>query len=285
MVSLDCTQAGTSIRIRQRYGLRQGQRNRDRPLVTTHEEPVLKATPENQSLLLDLQAVDTRLDQLAHQEATLPQTAQLAELTDRLAELNTDVVNASTELSDLSQDVRKAEDEVEQVRKRTTRDQELLDSGSITSGKQLEEIQHEITSLLRRASELEDAQLEVMERAEGAQARVDELSLQIGEVQQEHAKVSAALEVAVTVIRADRADLDSQRAGLAARVPTDLLALYDKLRDSLGGVGAAPLRGSRCEGCHMQLPPTDLKAIVEAEADEVVRCEECRRILIRTAAS
>ena len=82
-----------------------------------------------------------------------------------------------------------------------------------------------------------------MERAEGAQARVDELSLQIGEVQQEHAKVSAALEVAVTVIRADRADLDSQRAGLAARVPTDLLALYDKLRDSLGGVGAAPLRG------------------------------------------
>ena len=86
-------------------------------------EPVLKATPENQSLLLDLQAVDTRLDQLAHQEATLPQTAQLAELTDRLAELNTDVVNASTELSDLSQDVRKAEDEVEQVRKRTTRDQ------------------------------------------------------------------------------------------------------------------------------------------------------------------
>ncbi|WP_460997297.1 CT398-like coiled coil hairpin domain-containing protein, partial [Staphylococcus aureus] len=87
---------------------------------------------------------------------------------------------------------------------------QLLDSGSITSGKQLEEIQHEITSLLRRASEREDAQLEVMERAEGAQARVDELSLQIGEVQQEHAKVSAALEVAVTVIRADRADLDSQ---------------------------------------------------------------------------
>jgi hypothetical protein len=89
--------------------------------------------------LLDLQAVDTRLDQLAHQEATLPQTAQLAELTERLAELNTDAVNASTELSDLSQDVRKAEDEVEQVRKLTTRDQELLDSGSITSGKQLEE--------------------------------------------------------------------------------------------------------------------------------------------------
>lgn len=254
-------------------------------MVTTLEESVLKATPENQSILLDLQAVDTRLDQLAHQEATLPQTAQLADLTERLAELNTDAVNASTELSDLSQDVRKAEDEVEQVRKRTTRDQELLDSGSITSGKQLEEIQHEITSLLRRASELEDAQLEVMERAESVQSRVDELTGKISDVQQEHAKVSAGREVAIAQIAVDRADLDSQRVGLASRVPPDLLALYDKLRDTLGGVGAAPLRGSRCEGCHMQLPPTDLKAIVEAEPDEVVRCEECRRILIRTANS
>jgi hypothetical protein len=124
-----------------------------------------------------------------------------------------------------------------------------------------------------------------MERAESVQSRVDDITGKISEVQQEHAKVSAGREVAMAQIAVDRADLDSQRVGLASRVPPDLLALYDKLRDTLGGVGAAPLRGSRCEGCHMQLPPTDLKAIVEAEPDEVVRCEECRRILIRTANS
>lgn len=251
-------------------------------MVTTPEEPVLKASPQDQSLLLNVQGVDTKLDQLAHREANLPETQQLASLTDRLAELNTDAINASTELSDLERDVRKAEDEVEQVRKRTAKDQQLLDSGSITSGKQLEEIQHEITSLARRQGELEDAQLEVMERAEEAQGRVDQLTAAIADAQREQAKIAAAHDISTTQITREREDLESQRATLAGGLPTDLLALYDKLRDTLGGVGAAPLRGSRCEGCHMQIAPTDLQVIKDAELDDVVRCEECRRILVRS---
>ena len=251
-------------------------------MVPTPEERVLKASPELQSRLLEVQDVDTRLDQLAHREANLPETQQLAELTERLAELNTDVVNASTDLSDLEREVRKAEDEVEQVRKRTAKDQDLLDSGSISSGKQLEEIQHEITSLLRRQTELEDAQLEVMERAEGAQNRVDQLTAAIAEAQASQAELESVHAALIAEIADERRQLMAQRDALAADLPADLTALYDKLRDSLGGVGAAPLRGSRCEGCHMQIAPTDLKVIADADADEVVRCEECRRILVRS---
>lgn len=251
-------------------------------MVPTPEERVLKASPELQSRLLEVQDVDTRLDQLAHREANLPETQQLAELTERLAELNTDVVNASTDLSDLEREVRKAEDEVEQVRKRTAKDQDLLDSGSISSGKQLEEIQHEIASLLRRQTELEDAQLEVMERAEGAQNRVDQLTAAISEAQASQAELESVHAALIAEIADERRQLMAQRDALAADLPADLTALYDKLRDSLGGVGAAPLRGSRCEGCHMQIAPTDLKAIADADADEVVRCEECRRILVRS---
>ena len=251
-------------------------------MVPTPEERVLKASPELQSRLLEVQDVDTRLDQLAHREANLPETQQLAELTERLAELNTDVVNASTDLSDLEREVRKAEDEVEQVRKRTAKDQDLLDSGSISSGKQLEEIQHEITSLLRRQTELEDAQLEVMERAEGAQNRVDQLTAAIAEAQASQAELESVHAALTAEIADERRQLLAQRDALAVDLPADLTALYDKLRDSLGGVGAAPLRGSRCEGCHMQIAPTDLKVIADADADEVVRCEECRRILVRS---
>lgn len=252
---------------------------------TTRKEHVLKATPEHQALLLDLQDVDTRLDQLAHREATLPETKELAALTDQLAELNTDAVNAATDLSDLEREVSRAENEVDQVRKRTARDRELLDSGAISSGKQLEEIQHEIASLLRRQSELEDTQLEVMERAEEAQNRADALKSSIAQAQHAQADIRAAQERAVAEIAEERAELSAKRQALSGDVPAELLALYDKLRDSLGGVGAAPLKGSRCEGCHMQIAPSDLKVIADAEADEVVRCEECRRILIRSAAS
>lgn len=161
----------------------------------------------------------------------------------------------------------------------------MLDSGAISSGKQLEEIQHEIASLLRRQSELEDAQLEVMERAEAAQNTADTLKSSISEVQATQADVRDAQERAVSEMAGERAELSARRQALSEQVPTELLALYDKLRDSLGGVGAAPLRGSRCEGCHMQIAPSDLKVIADAEVDDVVRCEECRRILIRSAAS
>ena len=49
-------------------------------------------------------------------------------------------------------------------------------------------------------------------------------------------------------------------------------------------LGAAVLRGRRCEGCRLELNPLDLRAHHgQAPTDEVVRCEECRRILVRTA--
>lgn len=230
-----------------------------------------------------MQAFDTRLDQLAHSESVIPEGQRLGELTNRLAELNTDAVTASTELSDLEAEVARAEREVDQVRARTSKDQQLLDSGTITSGKQLEEIQHEITSLSRRQSELEDVQLEVMERAEDVRSTVESLQRSVAEVEVEKAEVKAAFDTAVLAIEQERAEVASNRQKLASEIPEELLALYTKLRVSLGGVGAAPLRGKRCEGCHMQLAPTDLQVILDAAPDDVVRCEDCRCILIRSA--
>jgi len=66
--------------------------------------------------------------------------------------------------------------------------------------------------------------------------------------------------------------------------PADLLKVYDQIRTTRG-VGAAMLRGGRCEGCHLSLNTVDLNVIRSAAPDEVIRCEECRRILVRTAES
>ena len=189
-----------------------------------------------------------------------------------MAELNTDVVNASTDMSDLEREVRKGEDEVEQVPQANGEDQDLLDSGSISSGKQLEEIQHEITSSASRQTELEDAQRRSWSGdAEGAQNRVDQPTAAISEAQASQAEFESVHAALIAEIADERRQLMAQRDALAADLPADLTALYDKLRDSLGGVGAAPLRGSRREGCHMQIAPTDLKVIADADADEVVR--------------
>lgn len=254
-------------------------------MVPSAEELPLKALPGDQLRVLELQAIDTRTDQLRHRERTLPESASLREIDDRLAALQDDVVIAQTSLTDLTRAVTRAEEEVQQVRRRAARDQELLESGSITSSKQLEELQKEVASLARRQSALEDAELEVMEEAEQAQNSAVTLAAAIAEAQQLRDEVAARRDIALAAIRAELADATGERDVIAGALDAELLKLYTKLRADNGGVGAALLRGDRCEGCHMQLPPTELANVTGADPDEVQRCDECRRILIRITAN
>ncbi len=241
----------------------------------------MKASPQEQQVLLDLQHVDTRLDQLAHRVANLPEIARCAELNARLEEFQSDSVQAQTELSDLGEQVAKAELEVAGVRARAQKDQSLLDSGAISSGKQLEDLQHEITSLAKRQTSLEDVELELMEQAEGVQVRVDDLSDSVARTRAELADVEQSRDAVMSEISDEVRTNELRRIKLLEDVPEDLVTLYQRLRNNLGGVGAAPLVGKHCEGCNMELAPTDLTSIAAAAPDDVVRCEECSRILIR----
>ncbi|GAB3447116.1 C4-type zinc ribbon domain-containing protein [Phycicoccus ginsengisoli] len=252
--------------------------------TTRPRRHLLNADPSRQWRLLDLQAIDTRIDQIAHARKTLAQLARVRELEEKAAGLESLLVRARTELGDIQREVAKAEADVQLVRDRAARDQSRLDSGT-GSAKDLTAIQHELQSLARRQSELEDVELEVMERAEEAQSAVTQLEEQqrllAGEVEQAVADRDEAL-----------ADLDRQerevaapRADVVAGVGADLVALYDKIRVQSGGLAAAPLRQRRCGGCQLELNNVDMNRIKAAPADEVLRCEECRRILVRTAES
>lgn len=245
----------------------------------------MNAEPDVQLRLLDLQTVDAKVDLLTHRRRTLPELATIAELESRIAVLRDRTVAAETEASDLRRAQNKAELDVEQVRRRAERDTELLDSGRVGSAKELENLQHEVASLARRQAELEEVELEIMERVEDAGAELTRLVAERTELQ-------AALDAAVETRDASYADIDgelawarAERDRLAPGIPADLMTLYDKLRTDNGGVGAARLYQGRCEGCRMQLTPVDLARIRDAAADAVVRCEECRRILVRTPES
>jgi hypothetical protein len=245
----------------------------------------VNAAPEDQLRLLDVQELDSTLDRLAHRKATLPEHAEIAGLEERRTELADDVIRAQTEDSDLGRDQAKVDTDVEQVRSRMTRDQQRLDGGQVSSPKELENLQSEIESLHRRQTELEDAELEVMEQRETIQARLTELQNELSTIDSGLADAQSRRDATIEEITAESEKATSHRAEVAATVPGELLELYVKLRQSSGGVGAAALRRGQCEGCHLQLNTTDLNRIRDADADEVLRCEECRRILIRTADS
>ena len=243
--------------------------------------PFVKASPEAQLRLLELADLDTELSRLDHRRRTQPEIAELAQLGERAAKVRDAITIADTNLSDLDRELSRAERDVEQVRVRIDRDNERLNAGQVSNARELESLQSEVASLRRRQSDLEEGVLELMEKRETAQALRDGAAAEGETVAADTASVTARSDVALGEINELEAKAQTARASVVAGLPDDLLALYDRVRAQSGGLGAAPLRRGQCLGCRVQLSTVDLNAIRAAAPDEVVRCEECRRILVR----
>jgi uncharacterized protein len=247
--------------------------------------PFVKASPEAQLRLLELAELDTEFGRLDHRRRTLPENAELDQLTERAARVRDAITIADTNLADLDHDLSRAEKDVEQVTVRIEKDNQRLNAGQVSNARELESLQSEVTSLRKRQGDLEEVVLDLMERREAAQALRDGAAAEAETVSADLATVTSRRDAALAEIDEQAAKAGAARAAVVPDVPADLLALYDKIRASSGGLGAAPLRRGQCGGCRVTLSTVDLNAIKAAAPDEVVRCEECRRILVMTAES
>ncbi|GAA1665783.1 zinc ribbon domain-containing protein [Fodinicola feengrottensis] len=240
----------------------------------------MKADPAAQRRLLDLQAIDTALGQLAHRRGALPELAEIADGTKQLTGLSDAVAAARADVDDLGRDVRRLEMDVEQVRNRATKDQQRMQAGGLPS-KELERLQHEVDSLARRASSLEDDELELMEKREEAETVLAAAESAKAAVDTTVVAATERRDAAFVEIDAETDKRGAERAAIVPNMPDDLLKLYERIR-STSGIGAALLRARRCEGCRLELAGSDYAAIKKASPDEVIRHEECGRILVRT---
>ena len=242
----------------------------------------MKASPDAQRRLLDLQAVDTVLAQLAHRRRSLPELAEIDAIARELSALEDQRVRAQVAVDDLDRDISRFEKDIDQVRTRKDRDQVRLDAGGAL--REIEGLQHELATLNRRQSELEDAELELMEQRETAEQALNGVKKQLADAAQRRAAAESRRDQAYAEITKEQEFKAASRGPLVADLPADLIALYDKIRAD-SGLGAALVRSGRCGGCRIELYGADLARVKSAPADEVVRCEECRRIMIRTAES
>lgn len=249
------------------------------------EEYVLKADPVAQLKLLDVQELDSRADQLRHRRASLPELAEIAQLTASRTTLSDRARDARIVVGDLTDEQEKVDADVEAVKTRRTRDQTRMDQGLITNPKDLQRMQGELESLQRRISTLEDEELEIMARLEDAQRELESASAAVGAADERLAALAAARDEKAAAIDVELVDVEAQRGPSVEGLPEDLLALYEKVRGQRGGVGAAELRQRRCSGCQLGIDAAEIASIRAKPADEVVRCEECSRILVRTAES
>ena len=240
----------------------------------------MKSAKAAQERLLALQSLDSSLMQLGHRLKNLPVIKLLDEKVIAHATARDLCIAAETEKNDIKHELSRSEVDVEQVVSRIERDQKRLEGGQGTP-KELEQLQHELVSLEKRRSELEEVELEVMMRIDGLDARINALASERDALEKEIASLRVEKEQAISEIESMMKKTEQDRSELASSVEPELLALYEKVRGSADGIGAARLHNGQCEGCHLALNAAEVTRLKALPDDEVVRCEECRRILIR----
>ncbi len=241
----------------------------------------MNASPADQRRLLEIAELDARIGQAERARKNPPQTARVQELLARRQELSRELSARQGARDDLRIELSRIESDVAVVDARSARDAQRLASSS--NSKEAQGLESELASLARRKSDLEDAELEVMERLEQADTAVAEQEALIAETNEEGGRLSAEGKQAVADATTTFEQASRDRAAVAAGIAADLLALYDKI--SLRGPGAGLLRRNTCEACNMVLSGTDLQAIRQAPDEAVLTCPECGAILVRTEES
>ncbi|MBW8765434.1 MAG: hypothetical protein JF630_04055 [Geodermatophilales bacterium] len=244
----------------------------------------MKADHFDQQKLLELAAEDVALTQLAHRRRTMPEVAAVEAAAEAERTFAADVVRAETEARDLGREVKRLESDVETVRQREAKDQRLLDSGGV-SAKEVTNIQHELDSLKRRQSDLEDQELELMERLEVAETALAAAQEGREKARADRERAEQLRDDALADITDSTSRHEAARAAVAGSIPPALLSLYDRIRTQTGTTGAAMLKARQCQGCRIELFGKELAAVRNADPHEVVRCDNCGRILVRTAES
>ena len=240
----------------------------------------MQASTEQQGLILELQLLDNEIMQANTKLKSLPEIEQLLHIEKRVTAANDELSVVKTESDQIALELRRGEVDVETVTDRIKKDEARLSSGNATP-KELEQLQHEVETLKKRQESLEEIELEIMIRNDAVIARTNTLSTDLASLQTLKDEISGRLQSATDEINKVIADKNTARNVVAGKIEKALLDLYEKIRGSGGGVGAAALVGNKCNGCNLAINAVEMDRIKSLAKDELLRCEECRRILVR----
>ena len=239
----------------------------------------MQASPEQQSLIFELQLIDNEIMQANTKLKSLPEIEQLLHIDKLIVTATDELTTVKAEADQIALELRRGEVDVETVTDRIKKDEARLSSGNATP-KELEQLQHEVETLKKRQLALEEIELEIMVRSEAITARTNTLTTDLASLETLKAEINQRLTAASCEINTVIANKQSDRNVVGAKIEKPLLDLYEKIRSS-SGVAAAALVGNKCNGCNLAINAVEMERIKSLAKDELLRCEECRRILVR----
>jgi predicted nucleic acid-binding Zn-ribbon protein len=240
----------------------------------------MQASVDQQSLILELQLLDNEIMQANTKLKSLPEIEQLLHIDKRITLATDELSTVKAEADQIALELRRGEVDVETVTDRIKKDEARLASGNATP-KELEQLQHEVGTLKKRQEALEEIELEIMMRSDAIGARRDTLTTDLASLETLKSEINSRLATASGQINTLISDKNQARLLVVAKIEKPLIDLYEKIRAASGGVAAAALVGNKCNGCNLAINAVEMERIKSLSKDELLRCEECRRMLVR----
>lgn len=242
----------------------------------------LKASPDIQKHLLDLQALDTKLQQIGHRAKNLPELSVLAQLNAEAEATKATLRTENGTAEDARLELSRLEADVAVVEARITRDTERLDTA--TSVKDVAGLEQELAALRKRRDDLEEIELTVMETVEEREQAVAATRAVLDDLEARTTAQEQERDTALAGLTSEQAHADANRSTIAGKLPDALLALYERQRDRYG-FGASLLQGGVSLASGVKLNANDVNAIRSADPEDVLICPDSQAILVRTEES
>ena len=237
----------------------------------------MKANLQDQKRLLELVQFDLDLVKNATDRAKLLAASDIQIASEKALTLSDQLIDARNKVGDLELELNRSENDLELVENRIAKDNQRLSTTS--SSKDAQGIEHELTTLAKRKSELEDAELGIMEELDKVRAELMAAESAKLLAESELSALRAALDSTTSTLEAQRADLTAKRVALVGLIDPELAVAYQRKADRAVAVGR--LTGRECGACRISITATNLEEIVALPADEISECPNCQAYLVR----
>jgi uncharacterized protein len=227
-------------------------------------------------LLLDLQDVDSMIDRLNRRlteiRAALHETDELKTARSALRAAEESVSQKRAQRKDLEVADAALETRVKEAERR-------LYSGVVKNPKELLDLQNDIASSKRQKDTLDDQLFAAMVALEEAEAGLKACSDTLLKVEAEWRASQGDLASELTQLEQELVERTATQTEARAKLSAPDLAQYDQLRRRKGGVAVVEMEGSVCGACGVRVTAHILQQL--SQADQLGRCGNCERILVR----
>lgn len=238
----------------------------------------MQANLQDQSSLLSLAELDLELARNKANTKKLAESLEVESARGKLLSESDRLIDARNALGDLELQLKRAENDLELVERRLSQDQERL--AKAQNQKDAEGLQHEIESLKLRKSELEDAEIGILDELEKQKQLVQEITnaRNSAEAELEQIQLTQRSQEAELVNQATQ--LEAKRQQIVSSISPELVVSYEA--KAKRGTAVGRLIGRDCGACNLSIMATVLDEISQLPQDQLPECPSCQAYLVRS---